>query len=344
MKNRSVILLFCLLFVSCVQHEVMFTAKSELDADGSLVRRGRMEIKISGERNIDEDSLGLWQFYSTNYVLPDENLYNIRQEYGDSSLTIYWEGKPAPEADSIGDYIHRSKEGPSAINNISIKTKNRWIYKDIIYVETFSDPVDTSRYFPLISDRLSRASDTVVNHDALGGIRNKEEAEKLLDRLETEAGLDLFRGILKNPAELDSLSGIYDERIADFADSLAGFAGVKQNPDSLGKLIHHVFDAAWDTLLSDYPGLFGSFPIDDTDVHNFRVEVSVPGCVLSSNSDKKLDDVYIWEFGRLDFFAREFNIEIVARQWRWINIIISLLLIAIILFIALRPVRRGMTG
>jgi hypothetical protein len=333
-----------LIFISCVEHEVLYTAQSEIDPDGSLFRCGEMKINISGDRSIDEDSLNIGRFYNENYVLPDESIFDVSMDYGDSSLTITWEGEIAPGTDSIRDYIHKSKEGSTAVNNISIIIKNRWIYKDIIYVETFSDPVDTARYFPLIKTRLSGASDFILNHDAIKGIQDKESAEKLLDRMETEAGLDLFKGILTDPAAFDSISTIYDDRIAVFADSLAGFAGVKQNPDSLGNLIHNVFDAAWDTLLSDHPGLFGSFSIDDRDLHNFRVGVSMPGCVINTNSDTTVNEISVWEFGRMDFFAREFTIEIAARQWLWLNVAITLLLIAAVLFVVFRPIRRGGTG
>jgi hypothetical protein len=346
MINKPGVFLVCLglIFISCVEHEVIFKAQSEVDTDGTLYRQGEMKITISGDRNIDEDSLNIRQFYNENYVLPDESMYYVTRVYGDSLMTITWEGKIVPGADSIRDYIHKSKEGPTAVNNISVITNNRWIYRDIIYVETFSDPVDTARYFPLIKTRLSGASEFILSHEAIKGIRNKERAEDLLDRMETEAGLDLFRGILADPDSFDSLSAIYDDRIAFFADSLSGFAGVKQNPDSLGNLIHNVFDAAWDTLLSDHPGLFGSFSIDDSDLHNFRIEVSMPGCVINTNSDTTVNEISVWEFDRMDFFAREFTIEIAARQWRWLNIAITLLLIAAVLFVVFRPIRRGETG
>jgi len=346
MINKWNIILICsgMFFASCVKHEANFKARSEIKTDGSFYRSGEMKIGISGERNVEEDSLNIWGFYTDSYVMPDENRFSVSHTFGDSSLTVYWDGTIAPQSEPLGDYIHKSKEGPAAINNISVQIKSRWIYKDITYVETFSDPVDTATYFPLIETRLSGASDYVLNHDALKGIRDKEEAGKLLDNLESEAGLDLLRGILKNPAGFDSLSAVYDSRITTLADSLAGFAGVKQNPDSLGNLIHNVFDAAWDTLLSDHPGLFGSFSIDDIDVHNFRVEVEMPGCLLNSNADSTFNGVALWEFNRLDFFAREYTIEIAARQWRWVNVAITIIVLALILFAVLRPIRKGKTA
>ena len=256
-------------------------------------------------------------------------------------MTVSWAGMITPERMPVSDYIHKSKEGSTAINSVSISIKNRWIYKDIIYTETFSDPVDTVKYFPMIRSQLSRASEFVLKQDALRGVRDRDGAVGLLKGLETEAGLDLFRAILADPARLDTISVIYDDRISIISDSLAGFEGVKQNPDSLDRLLHDVYDAAWDTLFSDHPGLFGSFALDDMDVHNFRVEVAAPGCLINSNSDTTINGISAWSFNRMDFFARDYTIEIISRQWRWFNVVITLLAIAIVLFFILRPVRRA---
>ena len=144
--------------------------------------------------------------------------------------------------------------------------------------------------------------------------------------------IDLFRNILADPDRFDSLSTLYDENVSIIADSLAGFDGVKQSPDSLDKLIRYFYDAAWDSLLTDYPGLFGSFWIDDSDVHNFIVEVSFPGCLISSNADTTIDKTSIWSFNQFDFFAKEFSIELTARKWAWVNVAISVVVIAIIFF------------
>ncbi len=328
-------------FLSCVEHEVSFQADSIINKDGNLSRRGSLEIRISGERDVTEDSLKLTQFYGDNYVVPDESLYEIFMDYTDSVLIVSWEGEITPDNMPVSDYIHKSKEGPAAINRISVTRKNRWVYRDIVYRETFSDPVDTIKYFPMIRSGLSKASETIMSHYALKGIRDSDRAAGLLYSLETEAGLDLFRKILEDPAQLDTLSGMYDEKISIVADSLAGFEGVKLNPDSLNRLIHDVYDAAWDTLLSDHPGLFGSFGIDDLDVHNFRVEVVIPGCLISSNADTTVGGVATWSFNRMDFFARDYDIEIVSRQWRWLNVIITVLVIAVILFLILKPIRKG---
>ncbi|UCC80523.1 MAG: hypothetical protein JSW64_03945 [Candidatus Zixiibacteriota bacterium] len=328
-------------FLSCVEHEVSFQADSIINDDGSLSRRGSLEIRISGERDVNEDSLKLTQFYNDNYVVPDEALFEVSLDYGDSVLTVSWEGEIARDNMPASDYIHKSKEGPAAINRISVTRKNRWVYGDIIYGETFSDPVDTVKYFPMIRSGLSKASETIMSHYALKGVRDSARVAGLLYSLETEAGLDLFRKILEDPAQLDTLSGMYDEHISTVADSLAGFEGIKQNPDSLNRLIHDVYDAAWDTLLSDHPGLFGSFGIDDMDVHNFRVEVVAPGCLIGSNADTTVSGVSAWSFNRMDFFARDYDIEIVSRQWRWLNVVITVLVIAVILFLILKPIRKG---
>lgn len=327
--------------LSCVEHEVSFQADSMINNDGSLSRRGSLEIRISGERDVEEDSLKLTQFYNDNYVIPDETLFGISLDYADSVLTVSWEGEIAPGNMPVSDYIHKSKEGSAAINSISVTRKNMWVYRDIVYRERFSDPVDTIKYFPMIQSGLSKASETILSHYALKGIRDSDRVAGLLYSLEAEAGLDLFRKILEYPSQFDTLSGMYDDQISIIADSLAGFEGVKQNPDSLSRLIHDVYDAAWDTLLSDHPGLFGSFGIDDMDMHNFRVEVTVPGCLMNSNADTTVNGMLTWSFNRMDFFARDYDIEILSRQWRWLNVIITVLVIAVILFLILRPVRRG---
>jgi len=346
-KIKGIVVLltcFAIGFISCVKHEVLFTAHSDISDDGTINRKGSMEIRVSGDRDVSEDSLKAAQFYYENYVLPDENLFAISRSFKDSLLIVSWEGRINIEDVPVSDYIHKSKDGPTAINNISVTVRNRWVFKDIIYRETFSDPIDTAKYFPMIRSRLSEASEFIINHDALSGIRDYDGANKLLDRIEVKAGLDLFRGILADPAQFDTLSAIYDEHISIVADSLAGFAGVKQNPDSLGTLIHDVYDAVWDTLLSDHPGLLGSFALDDINVHNFIVEVTAPGCLISSNSDTTVNSVSTWSFNRMDFFARNYTIEIVARQWRWLNVAGTVFVIAVILFFILRPIRRERAG
>lgn len=323
----------CLLFgASCVTHEVSFEGKSEINPDGSLLRKGQLTVQLSGERDIEKDSLGLSNFFNENYVVPGENRFSRTENYKDSLLTISWQGIFGPDDGPVSDYIHKSADGQMAINRIKVNVKNRWIYKDISYLETFSDPVDTNVYFPLIKEKLSEASGNMLDQKAMKGIPDRARAESLLNGMETTAGMDLFRKILTDPDGFDSLSKLYDESALKIADSLAGFEGVKQSPDSLDKLIRYFFDAAWDSLLTDYPGLFGSFGIDDSDVHNFIVEVSFPGCLISSNADTTIDKTSIWSFSQLDFFAKEFSIELTARKWAWVNVAISVAVIAIIFF------------
>jgi hypothetical protein len=161
-----------------------------------------------------------------------------------------------------------------------------------------------------------------------------------LKEIETEGGIDLFRGIIAEPGNFDSLSGVYDRKITEAADSLAGFRGIKENPDSLGRIIHDVYDAAWDTLLSDHPGLFGSFSVDDIDIHNFMIEVTAPGCLIGANCDSTVNKASIWSFNRMDFFAREYALELTARRWLWWNVAISVVVIALALFLLIRPWRR----
>jgi hypothetical protein len=327
--------------ISCVKHEVSFTARSDVESDGAINRKGRLEIRITGDREISADSLQLTQFYEENYVAPEGSLFKISRSLDDSVLAVSWEGTIPLEQLPVSDYIHKSKEGSTAINSITVAKKSRWIYKDITYIETFSDPIDTARYFPMIRAGLSEATQGILDHEVMKGLRDREGADNLLQGIEKEAGLDLFRRILQNPAEFDTVSEIYDERISMVSDSLAGFAGVKQNPDSLSRLIHDAYDAAWDTLLSDHPGIFGSFAFDDIDLHDFTIEVAVPGCLISTNADTTINGVSAWSFNRVEFFARSFTIEVSARYWSWINIAITVVIIAIILFLILGPVRKS---
>ena len=326
--------------LSCVKHDVSFSARSEIGKDGSIERTGSIEIRISGERDASQDSLAMEVFYADNYIVPDWNYFDVTSDYHDSVHVISWKGIISPDSLPISDYIHKSKDGPMAVNTISVERKNRWIYSDLLYSETYSDPVDTARYFPEIRSQLSMASDAVLKYKALAGIRDHDDATELLDHMETIAGLDLFRAIIDNPEAYDTVSTVYEDCVSSIADSLAGFAGVKQNPDSLGRLIHDTFDAAWDTLLSDHPGLFGSFPFDDIDEHNFKVEVTAPGCILSTNADTTIEATMTWNFNRMDFFAKEYKIELSARNWHWFNIALSVIVLAIILFIILGPVRK----
>ena len=66
MISKSGIVLVCLgmVFASCVKHEVMFTAQSEIGSDGSFYRQCEMRIRISGDRNIEDDSLNLSNFHN----------------------------------------------------------------------------------------------------------------------------------------------------------------------------------------------------------------------------------------------------------------------------------------
>lgn len=339
------IILFCLslLMVSCVKHEVSFKGESDIGADGTLNRSAAMQIMITGERDTADDSSGLGLFYEENYVSPDENLFEITREYHDSVLTISWTGEITPDKMPVGDYIHKSKDGATAINDISVKMKNRWFYKDIEYRETFEDPVDTVKYYPVIRQRLGEASGIILGSGALKGIPDSAGARDLLKGIETEGGIDLFRGIIADPSGIDSLSQIYDGKIAEVSDSLAGFRGVKENPDSLGRLIHNIYDAAWDTLMSDHPGIFGSFPIGDIDIHNFTIRVSAPGCLVGTNCDTTTSKASVWTFNRMDFFARQYAMELTVRHWLWWNVGITVVVVALILFFILGASRRKKT-
>ena len=341
--NKRVITAFVclsLLGVSCVTHDVSFKAESNVAGDGGLQRTASMQIIISGERETADDSTSLALFYDEHYLAPDTAIFDITRQYHDSVLTFSWTGEIAPGQMPVGDYFHKPKGGSAAKNEISVDVKNRWFYKDIDYRETFSDPVDTAKYFPLIQSGLEKASNDILSRRAFKGMRDTADARVLLKSIENEGGLELFRGLIADPSGLDSLSGIYDNTIAAVSDSLAGFAGVKENPDSLGRLVHNIYDAAWDTLLSDYPGLFGSFRIDDIDIHDFVIEVTLPGCGITSNSDTTVNGTLTWNFSRVDFFARVLTLEASSRLWQWWNVGITVVAVAVILFLIFRPFRK----
>ncbi len=344
MKTNKIfiIIITCglLMTVSCVEHEVSFDGKSEISPDGSLLRTGKFTISISGDRDIPKDSLNLSDFLRENYVIPDDGRFGIAHKIEDSVLTLTWQGTIDPNVGPVSDYIHKSGEGQRAVNEISVSVLNRWIYKDIIYLETFSDPVDTLKYFPLIEDGMSAATETILGLNIMKGLGDREEAEEVLRGIETTAGLELFKQVLAEPDMIDSVSNVFDEYIEKAADSLAGFRGVKLAPDSLEQIIHSVFDAAWDSLFTDYPGIFGSFGIEDLDAHNFIIEVKFPGCLISSNANVTSSNASVWSFDRMDFFAREFSMELKARQWAWLNVAIAVIVLALILFGIFWPFRK----
>jgi hypothetical protein len=325
---------------SCISHDVEFDGKSVISSDGSIWRSGELKVTLSGERDIEKDLSRALDFYTDNFVPPDSDLFDIEYTFADSVLTITWAGEIGPANLPFSDYTHRVGDGPSASNIISFEKKGRWFYNDYSYMEVYSDPVDTLKFFPLAQDALSTASDNIMNLRPMKGLRDRKRARDLLRAVETEAGVDLLRAFMADPHRLDSLSNEHELYVHMVADSLAGFAGVKLNPDSIAALMGSVYDAAWDTLFTDYPGIFGSYGIGEPEEHGFRIEVVCPGCVIASDADSTFESAGIWVFNNLDFFAGEKRIELSYREWAWFNIAITAVVILVILALILWPIRR----
>lgn len=341
--NKRKLLVFTgaiLILTSCITYDVEFDGKSVISADGSIRRSGELRVALSSEKDIEKDQSRALDFYTDNFVPPDSDFFEVQYTFADSVLTITWTGRLIPADLPISDYTHRAGNGPSASNVVSLEKKNRWFYSDYSYTEIYSDPVDTVKFFPLVQDALSKASDDIVNLKPMKGLKDRQRARDLLNGIETEAGADLLRAFMANPHGIDSLSGEHELYVHMVADSLAGFAGVKLNPDSLSALLGTVYDAVWDTLFTDYPGIFGSYGIAEPEEHRFRIEVVCPGCITGSNADSTFESASIWTFDNLDFFAGEKRIELTYRIWSWVNVAVTVVVIAIILAVTLWPIRR----
>ncbi len=341
--SKKLLLLFSgaiLILASCISHDVEFEGKTVISSDGAIRRSGELKISLSGDRNVEKDLSEAMEFYTDNFVPPDSDLFEVQQTFNDSVLTITWVGEIDMADLPISDYTHRVGDGPSASNKISLQKKSRWFYNDYSYTEVYSDPVDTVKFFPLVQDALSKASDDIINLKPMKGLKDPQRARDLLNGIETEAGVDLLRALMANPHGIDSLSDEHDLYVHMAADSLAGFAGVKLNPDSLSALLGSVYDAAWDTLFTDYPGIFGSYGIGEPEEHGFKIEVACPGCITGGNADSTFESASIWNFDNLDFFAGEKRIELTYRIWSWVNVAVTVVVIAIILAVILWPIRR----
>jgi hypothetical protein len=341
--NKRKLLVFTgaiLILVSCISHDVEFDGKSVISADGSIRRSGELRMALSGDRDIENDQSQALDFYADNFVPPDSDYFEVQYTFADSVLAITWVGQITPSNLPISDYKHRTSDGPAASNIISLAKKGRWFYDDYSYTEVYSDPVDTVKFFPLVQDALSKASDDIINLKPMKGLKDRQRARDLLKGIETEAGVDLLRAFMANPHWIDSLSDEHELYVHMVADSLAGFAGVKLNPDSLSALLGSVYDAVWDTLFTDYPGIFGSYGIGEPEEHRFRIEVVYPGCLTGGNADSTFESAGIWTFDNLDFFAGEKRIELTYRIWSWVNIAITVVVILIVLAFILWPIRR----
>jgi hypothetical protein len=343
MKGKRVLLLClagALAFSGCVTKNVEFSGKSVIDSDGNVNRSGKLKIVLSGEREVEKDLSLALNYYHENFEAPDEAVFAVQQTFDDGVLTVTWNGDLARTEFPFSDYTHRSKTGHQAGNSITLEMKNRWFFRDWTYTEVFSDPVDTAGIFPVLDERMSAASERVLDLDSMKGLRDRRGAEALLRTIETETGVNLLRSFLENPRAEDSLANLQQSKLASVADSLAGFAGVKLDPDSLTQLLSSVYSAVWDTLLTDHPGILGSYGMEEPDRHNFEIEVKYPGCLLVSNADSMVQAACIWSFDRLDFFAREKKLEIKYRIWSWGNVIIAAAIILVLMVFLLISLRK----
>jgi hypothetical protein len=338
-KTALLISIVLMISVSCLRRDVKFRGISEVNRDGSVNRAAELVIAPAVDETNTQDSIEAFSFYSEHYVPVDESLFIVKKDFADGILTVSWSGVLSVDHMPYTDYKHKVGEGSTALNSITVETRNRWLFRDYYYRETFADPVDTTKYFPLITEGLSRASDDLLESESLKGLRDVDGAGAILSDLRAKTGVDLLRKFLARPESLDSLTSEYESYFDSAGDSLAGLAGVKLSPDSAANLLENTFDAVWDTLMTDHPGIFGSYALGENQ-HSFRIEVSLPGCLGQSNADGVDNSIAYWEFDNTDIFAREKMMEVSARDWLWGNVIISLAVIIIILVLVLWPVRR----
>ena len=106
------------------------------------------------------------------------------------------------------------------------------------------------------------------------------------------------------------------------------------------KLLSSVYDAVWDTIFTDHPGIFGSYGLEEPERHNFVIEVDYPGCLLTTNADSTVEAACLWSFDLLDFFAREKKLEITYRIWSWGNVVITAVVVLILLIFLLISIKK----
>jgi len=314
-----------------------------VDPDGSVNRSGELVIAPADTAMGTQDSTEALTYYEDNFEPLDGNRYQIRMEFTNGVLRVSWSGKFGINEMPIGDYAHRSNQGPVANNNITVEIKNRWFFRDYRYREIFADPVEASKYFPLIDEKLAEASQNVLDSEPLKGLSDPEGAAAILTDLCAKTGSNLLDAFMTDPKLLDSLADKYDSNFKIAGDRLAGLAGVKLNPDSAALLLKSAFDATWDTILTNHPGIFGSYGFGG-DEHDFRIETKLPGCIKTGNADSLNGNVAVWNFKNTDFFAREKTLEAVSRDWSWGNVIITVIVVLVALTLILWPIRRKSTA
>jgi len=326
--------------LSCIDRDVTYNGKTVVNPDGSVIRSGRLTIAPLDSLSGSQDSTEADEFYQEHYSSFRSDRYEYHESFSDGILTVSWTGKFAKNEKLQSDYGYGKPEGPSAANDISVAVSNRWIYKEFHYRESYSDPVDIVKYSPIIEKKLSDISESILKDPSMKGLRDRQGAEAILNDLQNKAGVDILKAFIDNPGSLDSLSDQYDNYFPIAGDSLAGLSGVKINPETATKLLKSSYDAAWDTIMTDYPGIFGSYGFTGNK-HHFRLEVSLPGCFKGGNADSVYETSAVWNFANTDFFAGEKILEARSRSWNWINVIISIIVLLVILIAIFWRIRRG---
>lgn len=341
MTKRIALALSLLIIVatSCIKREVTFNGKTIVNTDGSVIRSGGLIIAPAQNEGGTQDSSEASKYYAEHYEPLDNNRYEIQKHFADGILTVSWSGLFTADEMPLTDYKHRTGEGPAATNKISVEVKNRWFFKDYSYLETFTDPVDASKFYPMIEAKLEEASINVLKSPSLKGLRDREGASAVISDLKDRTGVKLLKSFFDNPELLDSLSERYDSYFETAGDSLAGLAGVKLSPETATELLKDNIGAVWDTLLEAHPEIFGSYGLAENE-HKFRIEVLLPGCVKSTNADSTIENAVAWNFDNYDFFAKEKVLEVFARDWRWGNVFVTVVAVIIILLLVLWSVRR----
>jgi len=328
-----------ILFVSCITREVSYRGKSVVHTNGSITRSGELMIAPAGEATGSQDSSEAFKFYGDNFEPLNDSQYAIHREFSDGVLKISWSATFAKDELPLSDYAHRTDGGPIARNNFAVDVKSRWFFKDYLYRETFSDPVEAAKYYPLIEEKLSQASQNILDSKPLTGLGDREGADAILSDLRSKTGVAMMEAFITDADKMDSLSELYDSQFEIAGDSLAGLAGVKLSADSAASLLKTAFDAAWDTLFTDHPEIFGSYGLAENE-HLFHIEVMLPGCIKSGNADSVDHDAAVWNFKNADFFAREKTLEAISRDWLWGNVILTLAIVLLLLAFVLWPIRK----
>lgn len=342
-RFTAAIILFALFATSCITRENLFDAKSDVLSDGSITRTGSLTIKPAEGESGTQDSTEAFAFYDDNYKPLDNSVFEVSRTFADGVLKVTWTSNVAPEQQPFNDYFHKKDDGPVASNSVLVTINNRWLYKDYAYSEIFKDTVDTEKYASIIDTRLEEASAEFLDSNAMRGLKERDAAKSVLDSLRISTGSSLLVALIANPGTEDSLSNYYDAQVADAGDILSGLSGVKLGSDSTTALLRSAYDTVWDSLMTEFPDIFGSYGFIG-DEHKFVIEVTLPGCLSNANADSTGGSTAIWRFSNLDFFGKSKTLSAVSRDWIWTNVILTLAVVLILLALVLLPLRRRRTA